>query len=137
MRVWNWEDTVIRENGEIRELECEALVDSGAMRTSFPSQLVQDLGLREMGRVRAVTADGARHEYRLVGLAGVEGQGRDWVGEVVELPTGGIPLLGAITLEAMGWHISPAERRLLPNPESPDMPQVLLMGISALDSIPD
>jgi len=32
-----------------------------------------------------------------------------------------------VTLEAMDWHIAPAEQKLLPNPASPDKPEILLL----------
>jgi len=35
----------------------------------------------------------------------------------------------AVTLEEMDWHISPAERKLLPTPGSPAMPEILLLGL--------
>ena len=32
------------------------------------------------------------------------------------------PLLGAVPLEEIDWHISAQDKRLLPNPKSPDKP---------------
>ena len=80
-----------------------------------------------LGHVRARTADGVRHEYRLVGIVELEVQGRSWRGEAVELPRGAEALLGVIPLEHMDWHVSTAEKRLVPNPESPDMPSLWLL----------
>ena len=127
MRLWNIEESARSGNGRAREVECEALVDSGTLHTALPAEIVEALGLRETRRIRATTVDGTRHEHPMVGVVGIEVQGREWGGEVVVLPPGTTPLLGAITLESMDWHISTAERKLLPNPESPDLPQVLLM----------
>ena len=42
----------------------------------------------------------------------------------LELPHGAKPLLGAVPLEQMDWHLSPLDNRLVPNPESPDGPLV-------------
>jgi hypothetical protein len=89
--------------------------------------MVEQLKLEHVGWIGARTADGARHRYRLMGIAEVEIQGRDWQGQVIELPRGTRPLLGAVTLEEMDWHISPKEKKLLPNPDSPDEPEILLM----------
>jgi ribonuclease J len=41
---------------------------------------------------------------------------------VIELPHGSKPLLGAVPLEEMDWHVSPQEKKLLPNPQSPEQP---------------
>jgi hypothetical protein len=40
----------------------------------------------------------------------------------IELPRGADPLLGAVPLEEMDWHISAQEKKLLPNPKSPEKP---------------
>lgn len=103
------------------------MVDSGAARLSLPAEAVDALGLLELGRVQARTADGVGHEYRLMGIVELEVQGRSWRGQVIELPRGALPLLGAIPLEEMDWHISPSERKLVPNPESPDEPLIWLL----------
>lgn len=62
-----------------------------------------------------------------MGIVEVEVQGRSWRGQVLELPRGVRPLLGAVPLEEMDWHISPKERKLVPNPESPEGPSVWLL----------
>jgi hypothetical protein len=93
----------------------------------LPADLIAELGLIQTGKVTARIADGGSHEFRLMGIAEVEVQGRSWRGEIIELPRGSHPLLGAITLEAMDWHIPPAEQKLLPNPASPDKPEILLL----------
>jgi hypothetical protein len=113
----------------VEHIACDAYVDSGALRLALPTELVQRLNLSLLGRVRARTADGASHDYRLVGMVQVEVQGRSCVVDAVELPSGAPTLLGAIPLEMMDWHISPAQQKLLPNPESPDMPQVWLLSV--------
>ncbi len=62
-----------------------------------------------------------------MGIAEVEVQGRSARVEVIELPRGARPLLGATPLEMMDWHISPAEKKLVPNPEWPEGPVVPLL----------
>ena len=54
--------------------------------------------------------------------AEVEVQGRICQVRVIELPYGAEPLLGAVPLEEMDWHISPSEKKLVPNPRSPEGP---------------
>jgi hypothetical protein len=52
----------------------------------------------------------------------LEVQGLTCCVQAIELPRGTKPLLGALPLEEMDWHISPLGNKLLPNPESPDGP---------------
>ncbi|MBM4045498.1 MAG: hypothetical protein FJ279_10320 [Planctomycetes bacterium] len=122
IKVRNWQNRFLPKAQRGREVVCRALVDSGAVQLALPAELVERLKLMELGRVRAYTADGGEHQYRLMGMAEVEVQGRSARVEVIELPRGVKPLLGAVPLEQMDWHISPAEKKLMPNPKSPDMP---------------
>ena len=88
---------------------------------------------RRIGATRGgfVTADGERHDYRVCGIVQVEVQGRRTEVSVVELPRGARPLLGAIPLEAMDWHVHPGTERLLPNPDSPDEELLPMYGVHA------
>lgn len=47
-----------------------------------------------------------------MGIAEVEVQGRVAHVRVVEFPRGAKPLLGAVPLEEMDWHISTAEKKV-------------------------
>lgn len=127
IRVKNFQNRFLPEGQGGSVLECDAVVDSGAQQLSLPADAIEALGLIELGRVRVRTADGARHASRLMGVVELEVQGRSWRGQVIELPRGATPLLGALPLEEMDWHISPFERKLLPNPESPDEPLLWLL----------
>lgn len=108
------------ERGE--DVECELTVDSGAAELALPAELVEKLRLKPLDTVWARTADGGRREYRVCGIAELEVQGRKCQVRAIELPRGAEPLLGAVPLEEMDWHISAQEKRLLPNPKSPDKP---------------
>jgi len=122
IKVRNWQNRFLPEEERGEEVTCRALVDTGAIQLSLPVELIERLKLMELGRVRVYTADGAEHVYRVMGIAEVEVQGRTCQVRVIELPRGARPLLGAIPLEEMDWHISPTEKKLVPNPRSPDEP---------------
>jgi clan AA aspartic protease len=122
IKVRNWQNRFLPEQERGEEVVCEALVDSGAVQLSLPVEIVEKLKLVELGKVRVYTADGAEHEYRVMGIAEIEIQGRSCQVRAIELPRGAKPLLGAIPLEEMDWHISPAEKKLVPNPRSPEGP---------------
>jgi clan AA aspartic protease len=122
IKVRNWQNRFLPEDERGEDIVCKALVDSGAVQLSLPVDLVERLKLMELGQVRVYTADGGEHEYRVMGIAEVELRGRSTHVRVIELPRGARPLLGAIPLEEMDWHISPVEKKLVPNPRSPEKP---------------
>lgn len=122
IKVRNWQNRFLPEGKQGENIACNAVVDCGAIQLSLPEQLIEKLKLMELDKIRAFTADGAEHEYRVMGIAEVEVQGRSTRVQVIELPRGAKPLLGAIPLEEMDWHISPLEEKLVPNPRSPDRP---------------
>jgi len=93
------------------DVECEALVDSGAAELALPIELTARLKLQQLVTVNGYTAAaGGEHDYRVFGIAEIEVQGRVCQVRAIELPHGAEPLLGAVPLEEMDWHISPIER---------------------------
>ena len=108
------------ERGE--DVECDAMVDTGAAELALPAEIVEKLALKAYETVPVFTADAAQHEYRICGMVELEVQGRKCRVQAIELPRGAKPLLGAVPLEEMDWHVSPLKKKLLPNPESPDRP---------------
>ena len=120
--VRNWQNRFLPETERGEEIVCQALVDTGAAQLALPAEFVERLRLLELGQGRVFTADGGEHTYRVMGIAEVEVQGRSTRVQVIELPRGTRPLLGAIPLEEMDWHVVPGAQRLLPNPDSPDRP---------------
>ena len=127
IRVTNWQNRFLLPDERGEDLTFGALVDSGAVELCLPEDLVERLRLVPLGTMAAETADGRRHRLRVMGMAEVEVQGRRATVQVVELPLGAQPLLGAIPLEEMDWHISSKERRLVVNPRSPDEPLLPLL----------
>jgi len=108
------------------EVQCEALVDSVTMELALPGEVIERLKLEQVGSVRVYTADGAEHECRVSGIVEIELQGRVCQVRAIELPYGAKPFLGAVPLEEMDLHISPQEKKLVPNPRSPQKPLLSL-----------
>ncbi|MCI0437643.1 MAG: clan AA aspartic protease [Chloroflexi bacterium] len=127
MTIRNWQNQFLPPDQQGEDINCEALVDTGAVELCLPAELVERLKLAELGNIRVETADHSFHTYRIVGIAEVEVQGRSCHVRAIELPRGSRPLLGAVPLEEMDWHISPSARRLIPNPRSPNGPTLPLM----------
>jgi len=122
LKIRNWQNRFLPIEKQGAEVVCEALVDSGASELALPVDLIERLKLEELGNACVFTAYGGRHDYRVFGIAEVEVQGRVCQVRVIELPYGAEPLLGAVPLEEMDWHISTSEKQLVPNPQSPDKP---------------
>ena len=122
IKVRNWQDRFLPPNKQGEKIVCEALVDSGAAELALPVDFLERLKLEELGNVRVYTADGGEHDYRVFGISEIEVQARVCQVRVIELPHAAEPLLGAVPLEEMDWHVSPTEKKLVPNPRSPDRP---------------
>ena len=130
VKVRNWQNRYLPPDKQGVEVDCEALVDSGAAEVALPVEVIERLRLDQLGEVRVYTADGGEHDYRVFGIAEVEVQGRVCQVRAIELPHGAEPLLGAVPLEEMDWHISPLQKRLVPNPRSPEKPLLPLVGVA-------
>ena len=118
----NWQNRFLPKEKRGQDVECLATVDSGVAELALPADLIERLKLTETGDVRAYTADGGEHLFRVFGIVDLQVQGRSCQVRAIELPHGAQPLLGSVPLEEMDWHISPQEKRLLPNPKSPEKP---------------
>lgn len=129
IKVRNWQNRFLPPEKRGEDVSVDALVDSGATQLALPAELIERLKLEQLGEVPIVTADGGRHTYRVFGIAELEVQGRVCYVRAIELPHSLRPLLGAVPLEEMDWHIAPGEQRLVPNPESPEGPLVYLLGV--------
>jgi clan AA aspartic protease len=122
IKVRNWQNQFLPPEARGEDITCDAVVDSGASELALPAELLDRLKLEEIGRIRARTADGQRHNYPVFGIAELEVQGRVCQVRAIRLPHGAQALLGAVALEEMDWHISPSGQKLLPNPDSPNEP---------------
>ncbi len=123
----NWQNRFLpaAERGE--DVHCMALVDTSAAELALPTEIIERLKLEELTSVRVYTADGGEHLYRVFGIIEAEVQGRKCHIRAIELPRGAEPLLGAVPLEEMDWHVSPLEKKLVPNPRSPEHPLLPLV----------
>ncbi|MEO0806333.1 MAG: aspartyl protease family protein [Cyanobacteria bacterium J06643_4] len=103
----NWADTVLAERGFIPEEDIRsctvdnALVDTGSTRLCLPADIIQTLGLKEIGTIDAQTATGMQTLRVYKGLQ-LTVEGREGRYDCVELPVGQTPLLGLIPLEDLG-----------------------------------
>lgn len=112
---------------DLEEIDAQALVDSGAAELCIPQHIANQLRLKQIEEREVRIANGDRLLVPYVGGVRVEVFGRQTVTSAVVL--GDQVLLGAIPMEAMDLLIHPRLLKLMPNPDSPNVPASLAMGV--------
>ncbi|MFO0110039.1 MAG: clan AA aspartic protease [Alphaproteobacteria bacterium] len=109
---------------ELKPIVVKALVDSGAVTMCVPEHVAIQLKL-ETREIREVTlADGRKSSVPYVGPLFVAFENRrSFCGAMV---LGDEVLLGAIALEDMDVLIHPRDQKLIVNPQSPNMPMMIV-----------
>ena len=105
----------------VRELELEALVDTGATDLVLPADVVSALGLPEIDQREIRLADGSVRLVSKVSELRVEILGRRMGSDAYVMPAGSTPLIGQIQLEDLDLIVDPRSRELRVNPESPNI----------------
>jgi clan AA aspartic protease len=105
---------------EIRAVEADALVDTGAVTFALPSLVVERLGLARPFKQVTEYADGRREEVDVTEPVFVELLGRHTVEEALVL--GDEVIVGQTVLEKTDLYVDCRQQRLLPNPAHPDQP---------------
>jgi predicted aspartyl protease len=102
-----------------RQVEVEALVDTGATRLYLKPSVIRALGLEKFDTIISQTANGPakRAVYESVRL---ETQGRYGDFNVVEVGENVPNLVGQIPLEYLDFVVDSKNRKLIPNPEHGD-----------------
>jgi clan AA aspartic protease len=127
------EEDVRRGHGrleDVRAVEVQALVDTGATMLMLPADVVARLGLVEAGRRKVRYANGHVEEVPWVAGVRVTILGRDTVLNALVEPAGTTPLIGQIPLEELDLLVDPKSRSLLVNPASPDGPLLDLLAVA-------
>lgn len=115
--------------GQPRWKDVRALVDSGAVTLIIDDDTADALGLRRTGSAHVRIADGNRREVAVVGPVEVRFAGRRCITDALVVPGGRGIMLGAVPMEMMDLVVIPSQNRLAVNPESPDLPTLLAVGV--------
>ena len=115
---------------EVRRIEVDALVDTGATGLAIPADLAEKLGLRELRRVEVKLADGSKLVVPVMTTLSIEIVGRGMVCDAFVLPVGSTPLIGQIQLEMLDLVVDPKSRDVTVNPASPDVPLLDLLHVA-------
>lgn len=111
---------------QVRSSKIHAVVDSGAVMLVLPQDLVEALGLREVGKVIVTYADERKEERPLAGIVAVRVGNRTARMDCVVGPPNSEPLLGQVVLETMDLLVDCTQQKLVPRPESPFLPLLKL-----------
>ena len=108
----------------LETITVKSLVDTGALMLCIPEHIQIQLNLEEVEKREITTADGKKHLVSYVGPVQLKFQNRScFVGALV---LGNEVLLGAVPMEDMDLVVSPANRTVTVNPESPNYPHTLV-----------
>ena len=97
-----------------KSAECEFLVDSGAVYSVVPENILKKLGIKPTSIQEFILANG-EVVRKSIGNAYFEYDGKIRAAPVV-FGDKGVFLLGAITIEALGMILDPIRRQLKPLP---------------------
>jgi clan AA aspartic protease len=98
---------------DVAPVEIEFLIDTGTIYSVAPASVLEQLGLSRIDREEFTLADGTHVAYDIGEALFVVGD-RTRTALIVFAPEGVTPLLGALTLEALGLMVNPVTRELLP-----------------------
>ena len=115
---------------DVRTVEIDALVDTGATMLVLPADVAERLGVRVRGVRKVKFADARVQDLPLVGGIKLEIRGRDALVSALVGPIGSTALIGQIPLEEMDFIVDPKSRELRPNPASPDAPLLDLLHVA-------
>jgi aspartyl protease family protein len=95
--------------------EIELVIDTGATLTKLPSDLLAELGITPTSKKQMVLADSSVIT-REAGYARIAIDGTADLVPVSFGARGEPPMLGATTLEILGFVVDPIEQKLVPRP---------------------
>jgi len=120
--IRNLSDTFLYENGhlkesEIRKIEIEAIVDTGAAYLCLPPKAINELGL-PFAKSKPVTTGNGRIELKQFRGAEITIQDRTIEMQVMQNKDDTIPaLIGFLVLEEMDLIVDTKKQKLIGNPE--------------------
>jgi clan AA aspartic protease len=105
---------------ELKPVRTKASVDTGALMLRIPPHIALQLALETESEREVGFADGRKEKVPYVGPVRVGFENRTcFVGALV---LGDEVLLGAVPMEDLDLVVSPSQRSIIVNPESPNIP---------------
>lgn len=107
---------------EVRRYEADALIDTGAVSSVIPANVMKILGLLPRGERVAEYADGRKERVELTEPIIFDIIGRET--EEGAMVLGDEVIIGQTILEVLDLLVDCNARKLIPNPAHPDQPVV-------------
>jgi clan AA aspartic protease len=107
---------------EIRSYEANALVDTGAVSSVIPANVMQQLGVLSIGNRVAEYADGRKDAVQLTEPIKFDIMGR--ITNESAMVLGDEVLIGQTALQVLDLLVDCNNHRVIPNPAHPDQPVV-------------
>jgi clan AA aspartic protease len=107
---------------EIRVYEADALVDTGAVSSVIPAQVMKQLGVQARLQRVAEYADGRKEIVDVTEPIIFDINGRETIEGAMVL--GDEVIIGQTILEVLDLHVDCNQQRVIPNPAHPDQPIV-------------
>ena len=111
---------------QVRSFKTRALVDSGAVMSMLPRDVVEHLGVPVKGTVIVTLADERKEEMAVAEGITLKIQGRRTTLPFLVGPPSCEPLIGQVVLEVLDLLVDCPGRRVVPNPASPVYPSLKL-----------
>src|SRR5712692_10240124 len=127
----NQSDRVLAEAGHldsarVRRVELDALVDTGAVMTLLPQDVVDALGLPLNGKIIVTPANDDKIELTRARFLSLTLGDRQMDTDCLVGPPQCEPLVGQLVLERLDLIVDPLQRKVTPRPESPFLPSLKL-----------
>lgn len=110
------------EKDEVRRYEADALIDTGAVSSVIPANVMKILGLLSRGERVAEYADGRKDIVQLTEPIIFDLMGRET--EEGAMVLGDEVIIGQTILEVLDLQVDCRNQKLIPNPAHPDQPVV-------------
>ncbi|MEK9150074.1 MAG: clan AA aspartic protease [Candidatus Desantisbacteria bacterium] len=109
---------------EVKPVEVNALVDTGAITLCLPEHIAFQLKLIEIEKREVTTADGRSTVVSYVGPIRINFENRTcFTGGLI---LGDLVLMGCVPMEDMDLVLNPTRQTITTNPDSPNIPHVLV-----------
>ena len=120
-----WQEGRLKKE-EMRRVELEALVDTGAVMVLLPQDVVEALGLKKIDKAIVTLANEEKIELDVAGTISLMIANRKMKTDCLVGPPQCEPLIGQIVLERLDLIVDPLKRTISPRPESPYLPSLKL-----------
>lgn len=129
LRLENERDRILADAGhldpaEVRRMDLDMLVDTGAVMVLLPQDVAEQLGLALDGNIIVTLANDQRVELPRARHLSIAFGSRQMDADCLVGPPRCEPLLGQLVLERLDLIIDPTRKTITPRPESPFLPSL-------------